>query len=267
MEPNSKSKMRVLVTGASGKVAQRIVPLLVDKLDLKFTDLKRRDGSPEPLHLADLMNVEQACQLMTGMDAVLHMAIVAVRDLVGGDIRGGQQTPEQRAAYEQAMLDVNIRGTYNVFEAARRTGVKKVVFCSSILTVLGHPQYTAIDANTPPRPMNVYGCTKLFGEHLGELYSRMAGLSVICLRLGEPYPGIYPWENELLAKPLGRTRLVGVEDVAQAVECALRATNAFGVYYVLSRCSAPLIDVSASAEIGYRPRVFFTDDGQMITEK
>lgn len=44
------------------------------------------------------------------------------------------------------------------------------------------------DHLTPPEPKNLYACTKIFGESLGQLYSRVYGLSVICLRLGQPYP-------------------------------------------------------------------------------
>lgn len=258
-------KPRVLITGASGKVAQKVIPLLTDRFDLQFTDVMERPGSPQPLRLADLRQCGQTFEVVQGVDAILHMAIASVRDIAGKDVGGRHLTPEQWDAYNDAMLDVNTRSAYHIFEAARRAGVKKVVFFSSILTMLGQPRYASIGAATPPHPANLYACTKLFGEHLGDMYSRHYGISTICLRMGQPYPGIYPWEEECLKTPKARATLVAVEDVAQAIECAVRTQVPFGVYYVLSQSSAPLFDLSASGEIGYLPRVFFTDDGRVVS--
>lgn len=260
----SKQKTRVLLTGASGKVGQRLAPLLMDSFELKFTDAKQRPGSPEPLHVADLTDLEQTCRIVQGVDAVVHMAIAAVRDFAGEDVGALRLTSEQQDAYGATALKVNTNGTYNVFEASRRAGIKKVVFFSSVLTVMGQPSYLEIGPKTPPRPSNLYACTKLFGESMGEFYSR-SGMSVICLRLGQPYPGIYPWEEEDKKILKKRPMLVAIEDVAHAVECALKVQDIpFGIYYVLSDHTVPRIDISASEEIGYRPRMRFMDDGRVV---
>ena len=99
----------------------------------------------------------------------------------------------------------NIIGTYNVFEAARRTGVKRVVFASSGATVVGFARdepYKAIRegryedvpdeftkiTHMMTRPQGIYGATKVWGEAIGRHFSDAHGLSVICVRIGQVWP-------------------------------------------------------------------------------
>ena len=90
--------------------------------------------------------------------------------------------PEE-AAWDQ-VLPLNIEGCYNVFEAARRCGVKRVIFASSNHAVGFHRRERFIDNTVDPRPDSRYGVSKVFGEALGRLYADKYGLSVACLRIG-----------------------------------------------------------------------------------
>ena len=103
---------------------------------------------------------------MAGIDCVVHLAGMPVE-----------------AAWEK-VLPLNIEGCYNVFEAARRAGVKRIIFASSNHAVGFHRRERFIDTNVVPRPDTRYGVSKVFGEALGRLYADKYGLSVACLRIG-----------------------------------------------------------------------------------
>ena len=137
-------------------------------------------------------------------------------------------------------IDVNVKGTLNVLELARRLDVERVVFASSV-AVYGEPQYLPVDEEHPLEPVNLYGETKLIGERLLWRYQRDYGLRPIALRYfnvygpgmrGGPYAGVvYRFITILLegGTPViygdGRqTRdFIYVDDVAEANLAALRS--------------------------------------------
>jgi uronate dehydrogenase len=82
------------------------------------------------------------------------------------------------------ILPANIVNTYNVFEAARRAGVKRVVFASSNHVVGFYRRERTVGIDVPPRPDSYYGVSKVFGEALGRLYADKYAMSVACLRIG-----------------------------------------------------------------------------------
>jgi uronate dehydrogenase len=92
----------------------------------------------------------------------------------------GQST---EAEWEK-VLPLNIEGCYNVFEAARRNGVRRIVFASSNHAVGFHRRERFIDDKVLPRPDTRYGVSKVFGEALGRHYADKHGLSVACMRIG-----------------------------------------------------------------------------------
>src|SRR3546814_4348894 len=72
----------------------------------------------------------------------------------------------------ETILNANIIGCYNLFEAARKQGVKRVVFASSNHVMGFHQRTTKIGVEAVPKPDTRYGLSKLFGEGLGALYAR-----------------------------------------------------------------------------------------------
>lgn len=92
-------------------------------------------------------------------------------------------------------IDVNVKGTINILELARRLDIERVVFASSV-AVYGEPKYLPIDENHPLEPINLYGETKLMAERILWHYSRVYGLRPIALRYFNVYgprmrPGPY----------------------------------------------------------------------------
>lgn len=161
--------MRVLITGAAGGIGRVLRRGLAGRYDL----LRLSDVAPlgdaaagEELFTADILDLAATEATMAGIDCVVHLAAVPVEDAWEG------------------VLSLNIIGTCNVFEAARRAGVRRVVFASSNHVVGYYRREQVLDTSVLPRPDSRYGASKVFGEALGRLYADKHGLSVACLRIG-----------------------------------------------------------------------------------
>jgi uronate dehydrogenase len=159
----------ILITGAAGQIGRALRAGLSGSYPLiRLADIAPL-GAPAageeiyPTDIRDLVAVEKA---MAGIDCVVHLAGASVE-----------------SEWEK-VLPLNIEGCYNVFEAARRQGVKRVVFASSNHAVGFHRRERFIDTNVVPRPDTRYGVSKVFGEAVGRLYADKYGLSVACMRIG-----------------------------------------------------------------------------------
>ena len=176
-------KKRVLVTGMAGQIGGIIRVELGDRYDLRGIDRVDVDGTSTTV--ADIANLNDILPAFEDIDAVVHL---------GAD-------PSPRASWE-SVLNSNIVGTRNVYEAARLSGVKRIVFASSNHAVGNYPlrqdPYKAIydgrlgEVRRPfaplttdlLRPDSYYGVSKAFGESLGSYFHDEYGVSVICLRIG-----------------------------------------------------------------------------------
>src|SRR3954470_5245837 len=147
---------RILLTGASGGVGTRLRQLLPPVYpDLLLSDLKApadlaKNEKFQAADLADLAQVEAICE---GVDGIIHLG--------GFSVEGPWDT----------ILQSNIIGCYNLFEAARKKGVKRVVFASSNHAMGFYPRHTKINTNVTVRPDSRYGVSKVFGEAIGALYA------------------------------------------------------------------------------------------------
>jgi nucleoside-diphosphate-sugar epimerase len=244
--------MRVLMTGAGGQIGSRIHPLLRDRFELRLADVKPINNEPD-VHVADIANLHELAPLMEGVDAVMHLAIAS-----GRDFRNRQDE------FGAAQLDVNVKGTYNVLEAARRQGVGRDVNASSVMTDFGYPPGRYIAATDPPCADSLYAATKYMGEVLGELYSRLHGLSVICWRIGSPVdPAIEPkgWMRSRAIHEKGL--LVSYTDLANGFAVAVEAEGVtYGVFPLVSDNADCYLDATAARHaLGYEPVHRFTPDG------
>ena len=187
-------KKRVLVTGLSGVVGSAMRAELEKRYEVSSLSRYGVEGLPgERNFRADISDLEAILPAFEGQDAVVHLA--ADRSVTAG---------------WQSALGNNIVGTYNVFEAARETGVGRLVVGSSTTTISGHMRvephshimageydkverpYPLIDEDVPPRPIGYYGVSKVYGEALGSFYSDFHGLSAIHIRIGMTISGDDP---------------------------------------------------------------------------
>ena len=252
---NSKPARRpkVLVTGAAGNFASRIIDGLSNDFDLVLTDVPEIATAHAGMIPVDLLDYDAVQRVMAGIDMIVHLAVASFYRFESG---AGQ-------SYDDEQMRVNLIGTQHVFAAASRTGIHRFVYASSMAIDMGTLAPWPIDRDNPPRPANLYSCTKLFGEHLGEMYARQSGMSVVCLRFGQPFPLLRGPDPGPLALPRTRGLLVAFADIEQAVRCALTWPGiGYKVARIVSASTPAKIDLTAAAEIGYQPCRRFTETGE-----
>ena len=222
---------RILMTGASGGIGTSLRKLLPPIYpDLVLSDIKTpadlaAHETFKPADLADLAQLEAICE---GVDGILHFG--------GYSVEGSWET----------ILPSNIIGCYNLFEAARRKGVKRVVFASSNHAVGFYPRYHRIGTDVTTRPDSRYGVSKAFGEAVGALYADKHGMQVTCLRIGNF--GEMPLDHRRLSiwlKP---------EDMVQLCRIGLEHPDIhFEILYGASNNERSWWDNPRAYELGYRP--------------
>ena len=250
-EPTRRPK--VLVTGAAGNFARRIVDGLSNDFDLVLTDVPEVAAAHTGMIPVDLLDYDAVQRVIAGIDMVVHLAISSYYRF---------KNP-QGQTYNDELMRVNLIGTQHVFEAASRVGIRRFVYASSMTIDIGTLAPWPVDRDNPPRPSNLYGCTKLFGEQLGEMYARQNGMSVVCLRFGQPFPLGRNSDPAQLALPRVRGLLVAFADIEQAVRCALTWPGiGYKVARIVSASTPANVDLTAAAEIGYQPCRRFTQAGE-----
>ncbi|MGE0212919.1 MAG: NAD-dependent epimerase/dehydratase family protein [Parvibaculaceae bacterium] len=164
--------MKLLITGAAGDIGRVLREGLAGRYELlRLADIvpQAPAAQGEECVTFDGNDLEATVDACRGMDCVVHLA-------------GIPNEPEEDAW--ERLLRNNIVATRNVFEAARRTGVNRVVFASSNHVVGFLRREVMADARAEMRPDTLYGVTKVFGEAIGRLYADKYALSVACLRIG-----------------------------------------------------------------------------------
>lgn len=163
---------KVLITGAAGYVGGLLRSHWGDRYSLRLADRRpvEEAAGHEEFVDVDITKYEQMLEVCRGMDVVVHLA--------------ADRSPA--AKFYETLLELNIIGGYNGFEAAREAGCGRIVFASSINAVLGYENTTDVAWDAPVYPVNVYGASKCWGEALGRVYSDQHDLSCISVRLGNP---------------------------------------------------------------------------------
>ncbi len=191
MTAESGAKKRVLVTGAAGTIGGAVRKYLGDRYELHALTHRPAEF---PSTVADITNLDAIQPAFQGMDAVVHLAASAAVETPWEDI-----------------LPNNLIGTRNVYEAAHRAGVERVVFASSNHTIGmyefdNQPDLYALDDQrkwdhtVEVRPDSLYGVSKVYGEALGRYYVDRFGLKVFCLRIGTVTDADDPRAQSVTAK-------------------------------------------------------------------
>jgi len=252
------AKQRVLVTGGAGKLGRAVVTELVEHgWEVVVFDRDRPDVSAEhiwlPVELTDygqvldaMLGVEERHQ---GLDAVVHLAAVPAPGLVG----------------DQATFANNMNATYHVFTAARRAGIKNIVWASSE-TVLGlpfdsPPPYLPVDEEYPPRPESTYSLTKTLEEALAEQLCRWdPELKMIGLRFSnvmEPadYAGFPDFDADPQLRKWNLWGYIDARDGAQAVRLGLEYPEPGRQIFIIANADTVMSRTNAELVAAVFPEV------------
>ena len=223
---------KILVTGAAGGLGTRLRKLLRGVYpDIRWSDLRKpADLAPDENFIAaDLADLAAVEKIAAGVDGIVHLG--------GYSIEGPWDT----------ILNANIVGCYNLFEAAYRAKVKRVVFASSNHAVGFYPRAQRIGVNVTVRPDTRYGVSKAFGEALAALYADKHGLRVTCLRIGNV--GDAPVDKRRLAVWLK------AEDLVQLIRIGLEHPDIrYEIFYGISDNADAWFDNSNARRFGYKPQ-------------
>ena len=221
----------ILLTGAAGDLGGVLRQGLKQRgYRTRLTDINSLPalGSDEDFHLADLRDRDSVVAAMEDVDAVVHFGALATEDSF------------------KAIMETNIRGTFNVYEAARLAGATRVIFASSNHVIGFHRRETNIDNTAMHRPDSYYGLSKAFGEDLGRLYADKYGLNTLCIRIGSCE--LRPADARHLSTWISH------RDLVQLVCVGLEAENLhFAVVYGISGNDRAWWDNTTAYEMGYAP--------------
>ncbi|TCU11780.1 NAD-dependent epimerase/dehydratase family protein [Rhizobium sullae] len=223
---------RILITGAAGKIGSTLREGMRGRYAvLRLSDIAPLDPARagEEIMRADLTDLAEVEGAMRDVDCVVHLGAIA-----------GEDTWDK-------ILPHNVVGTWNVFEAARRQGVHRVIYASSHHVVGFYRRARFIDQTVAPRPDGVYGVSKVFGEAVGRLFADKHGLSVACLRIGA-----------FRDKPADRRLLpiwLSPRDAVRLVGCCIDAPDYhFIVVYGVSNNRRNRYRNAGIESLGYRPQ-------------
>ena len=232
---------RLLITGAAGNLGRELRRGLAPLADtLRLTDREEMDpaGPGEEVIVADVGDLDAMMEVVAGCDAVVHFGAA----------------PVERPWEE--ILHSSIRGGYNVYEAARRHGVKRIVYASSNHAVGFTRREAGADTDTDHRPDTLYGLSKCFVEDLAKLYFDKWGIESACLRINSCFPE--PVDRRMLA-----TWLSFRDFVHLVTRCLVAERIGFSVVYGVSNNAERFFSNDKVPHLGYVPQ----DSAEAYREK
>jgi uronate dehydrogenase len=225
---------RLLLTGAAGGLGRELRPRLKAYCDtLRLSDIQPlvpgQAAPGEDIALCPLQDEAAVMQLVDGVDAIVHL--------------GGVSTEQPWAP----ILAANIMGVVNLYEAARKHGVGRIVFASSNHVMGFYRQDQVVNAKSPPRPDGFYGLSKAFGEDVAQLYWDRWGIETVSIRIGSSFPE--PRDRRMLATWLS------YDDLERLVMACLTApVVGHSIIYGTSDNQASWYDNALAKHIGFRPQ-------------
>lgn len=223
---------RILLTGAAGRLGSVLRPGLahlatkIRVADRKpFADLKANEEEA----VFDLADMEATIAATRDCDAIVHFG--------GAPLECAWQT----------ILDSSIRGSYHIYEGARRHGARRIVYASSVHAIGYHEVEAQIGVDAPVRPDSLYGVSKNFVESLSRLYWDKFGIETACLRIFSSFEE--PTDRRMLWSYLS------FADCVRLVEASLTAPRVgHTISFGMSDNRVKTVDNSGANHLGFIPR-------------
>ena len=232
---------KIVLTGAAGRLGSYLrEPLLKLTETLVSTDIVSDIGKlyPNETYIsADLSNLPAMMGLLKDADMVVHFGAI------------GDEAPFDD------ILQSNIVGAYNIWEAAYKNGVRRVVYASSIHAVGMHKKTDFIGIDAAHRPDTYYGLAKCFAEDLASLYWDKRGVESVCMRI-------------LSCAQVSNARAIGswlsYADLIQLVEKSITTqVTGFSIVYGVSDNDRAPVDNTLASHLGFKPK----DNAEQFSEK
>ena len=222
----------ILLTGAAGGVGTFLRKEFAGKYALRLSDIQPVTdlGPNETFMPADIADLDAFCRIAEGVDGIIHLGGMAVENTW------------------EIILQANLIGCYNMYEAARRQGVKRIVFASSNHAIGYYRRDQRISDAVTVRPDSRYGVSKAFGEAMGSLYHDKYGIEgVMAIRIGN-----------VATQPVDRRRLsiwISPRDLAQLMAIGIEYPDlGFQIVYGASDNQRGWWDNSNAYRLGYKPQ-------------
>jgi NAD+ dependent glucose-6-phosphate dehydrogenase len=235
------ARTKVLLTGAAGRIGSAFREHAGERYDLRLVVEPGgglEDPGPHEVIECDISDLESCRRACRNVDAVLHLAA----------------DPSPSADFYGSLLDNNIKGTYNVFRAAKDAGCRRVVFASSVHAVDGYPKDFQVHPDDPVRPPDLYGVSKCFGEALARYFADAEGLSGVAVRIGG-FSAEGPREAMKDASFENMSYYVSARDLCQLfIRCLETPEVSFAIVHGLSGNRFNRMDITSAREtLGYEP--------------
>lgn len=224
---------RLLLTGAAGGLGkvlrERLRPYASILRLSDIGEMAPAAGPHEEIVRCDLADKNAVHQLVEGVDAIIHFGGVSVE-----------------RPFEE-ILGANICGVFHIYEAARRHGVKRVVFASSNHVIGFYKQDEKLDAHSARRPDGYYGLSKSYGEDMASFYFDRYGIETVSIRIGSSFPE--PANRRMMSTWLS------YDDLTQLIERSLYTPEVgHTVVYGMSDNRDVWWDNSKAAHLGFQPK-------------
>ncbi|SFS69631.1 NAD(P)-dependent oxidoreductase [Paenibacillus sp. 453mf] len=236
-------RRKILITGAAGRIGSCLAQGLqaTEAYDIIAADLNANDAQGiKPL---DVTNAEQLLALTEGVDTVLHIAWAKDEEDFLGKV-----------------LPINVTGAYHLYEAARKQGVRRIIFASSNHATGFYKVEEKVEVTDPYRPDSFYGLSKCYIELLGRLYADRHGISSINIRIGN-FPG-----DDRPHSARAAHIWISERDMVQLAEKCIEASDdhKFLCLYGTSANTDNYYDIGyLESQIGYKPQ----DDAADLLEE
>ena len=223
---------KILLTGAAGGIGTRIRPqicaLFPHVRSSDIVDMTEAHGN-EDIHLCDLADADAVHHMVAGCDGIIHLGAIGREDTFA------------------KILNSNIIGLYNVYESARKHGVKRILFASSNHAIGFHSVDDTIDANAPYRPDSMYGVSKGYGELMGRYYYDKYGIETVAVRIGSCFDQAL--DNRMLKTWLSH------DDFVSLIDCVFKAPKVgYCVVYGVSDNEGIWWDNTMADFLGWQPK-------------
>lgn len=230
---------KILITGASGRVAKAFIQAAGNQFYLRLTNRSEISDSISshndimPCDVTDLADCRRACR---GIDTVLHLAA----------------SPSRASDNANTLINNNIKGTSNIFQAALEARCKRVIFASSAQVIEGYPLDYEVRPQDAPRPKNLYGVSKALGEDIATYFAYQKGLSVITVR----FANLTHLDDQYRSNARDLSTFLSYEDAVDLlIRCIRVADIDYAVVHGISNNHYKRLSLTETTKlIGYYPK-------------